>query len=152
MLVDEKTSVRWPGMSERTWLASTCPARAGHADTLRPSRQLPTATVDRDAASGDQARARQAAPAVRASFQQASAQSWRARDRPQRVRRATAPELSRIAARGDGGPGGGARSRPALRSAMRLELASVSGASSPHVGRAAELQLEVMRNVINMYI
>src|SRR3989442_83300 len=38
---DETTSVRWPGMSERTWLASTCPASASSPAPLRPSRQLP---------------------------------------------------------------------------------------------------------------
>src|SRR6266576_3976253 len=40
---EETTSVRWPGMSERTWLASTCPASASSPARLKASRQLPTA-------------------------------------------------------------------------------------------------------------
>src|SRR5712671_499252 len=51
---DETTSVRWPGMSERTWLASTCPESASSPARLKASRQLPTATVASEAASASQ--------------------------------------------------------------------------------------------------
>src|SRR5438034_2996703 len=47
---DESTSVRWPGMSERTWLVSTSSVSVSPAARHSASRQLPSATAAREAA------------------------------------------------------------------------------------------------------